>query len=167
MTDEYIKRMTGTKHYEVHKEVKDILGETHGIIIFQEQCMALLSKLGGFSDSETNKVRKLLIKKSDVKTANKYEKQFMDSATKKVGKEQAESLWQEMVRMSEYAFCKAHAVSYTLLATFDLWLKYYYGIEFYTAILNNLGQGDLEKIRSTIQRIYGKTVYFHIGNKKL
>ena len=167
MTDEFIKRMTGQKEYTVHPEVEEILGETYGIIIFQEQCMQLLAKLGGFSESETNKVRKLLIKKSDVTKANKFQEQFMNGAVEKIGKEQSASLWEEMVRMSEYAFCKAHAVSYTILATFDLWLKYYYGIEFYTAVLNNQGQGDLDKVRSTIQRIHNKQVYFHAGNKKL
>lgn len=161
MTDKYIQRMIGREIYEVPEKAKPIVGHTHGIIVFQEQCMQACMELGGFTSKEANKVRKLLIKKSDVDATNKFKEKFIKGSAGKIDKDVAEGLWEEMVRMSEYAFCKAHAVSYTIIAAFDMWLKYYYGFEFYTAVLNNLGEKDIDKIRETIQKIYNKPMLFH------
>lgn len=167
VTDTYIKRMNSGEKTPMPEILEGFLGKTHGIIVFQEQCMQAGMVIGGFTARDAKKVMKTLVKKSDVSAVSKYRDKFIAGSEGKVDIQTAERLWEEMVRMSEYAFCKAHAAAYTLLAVHDLWLKYYYCYEFYTAVLNNLGENNMDKIRDTIHKINGRDAYFHVGTERI
>jgi DNA polymerase-3 subunit alpha len=164
-TETYIRRATGQERYTLHEKLQPILGDSYGIIIFQEQCMQLCMQIGDFSSKEANKVRKLLIKKSDIVSVKKYKDKFISNATEKIGSVEANRLWDEMERLSEYAFCRAHAVCYSIIADFDMWLKYYYGFEFYTSVLNNLGDKNIDKISEVINNINNKKLPFHVNGE--
>jgi DNA polymerase-3 subunit alpha len=136
--------------------LRPILGRTFGIIIYQEQVMQIAEVLGGFSKTETNSLRKLIIKYGKVsqddpqyqKNVKKYHDQFIDNAAKpdKLGDRlAAEELWQLMVAFSNYGFNLSHSVSYTYTSIREYWLKCYYAAEFNVTLLNNTPRSKEKK----------------------
>ena len=127
----------------VDPKVKPILQESYGLIIYQEQIMEIVKKLAGFTNLETEVLRKILFKKSkeaEKENAIKIKKlktKFITGCIQNgMEKKKVEKLWDEMAVFGSYAFNKAHSVSYAMLAYWTSYLKTYYTIDFYVALLN-------------------------------
>jgi len=136
-------------HSERFPILKDILAETYGYFIFQEQIQKTVQLLAGYNDSEADEFRKMVAKKQREKI-EKEKKRFTSKALEKgLTQEDIDHLWEEMEKFSNYAFNKAHAVSYAKNTMVTAWLKAHYPTEFYVAnIAYELG--DIHKFTEFI-----------------
>jgi DNA polymerase-3 subunit alpha len=140
---QYIKNRE-TKKSPYPKAVADILHETHSIILYQEQVMAVFNKIGGFSLEETNTIRglmkklgKLEKKKEDLDAWDEVIKRFQEGAQEKgITKSDAKKIADDLLKMSSYNFNKSHSTAYTYLAVVTLYLSYYFRKYFYSSVLH-------------------------------
>jgi DNA polymerase-3 subunit alpha len=135
---DYIARKDGREQTKfVHDDVKSFTRDTYGVCLYQEQVMLMMTELAGMSMSDANKVRGIIGKKKDQSEFDAYYDKWMEGATKKITKKQAESLWHDFEAHSGYSFNKSHAVAYSLVSYQMAWLKYHYPLEFMAATLRN------------------------------
>lgn len=123
-----------------HAIVKDILEETYGTVIFQEQLMQMAVLLADFTWSEADKLRKIIGKKRDAAGFDEYKEKFVNN--KYIKKTAAEKIWAEFELAALYMFNKSHAVAYSMLSYQTMWLKIHYPIEFIWSLLFNESAGD-------------------------
>tara|TARA_R110000824_G_scaffold231335_2_gene419127 strand:+ start:7722 stop:10880 length:3159 start_codon:yes stop_codon:yes gene_type:complete len=116
MTQHYVDRKNGTEPVEyIDESLKDILEETYGVIVYQEQSMRIAQKLAGFNLQDADNLRKAIGKKQ-FSLMSKVKKDFIKGC-KKVGivnKEAAEEIFSWIEKSSRYAFNKSHAISYAI-----------------------------------------------------
>lgn len=117
--------------------LREILSPTFGAIIFQEQVMAICHKIGGLSLSETNDIRES-IKHFDAKKMGSYEKQFKGHAINELGydPDEVNGLWDDVKMHSGYSFNKSHAVAYSIMSYYSMYLKTLFPNEYMMALLN-------------------------------
>lgn len=122
-----------------NKTLNDILQESHGIILYQEQLMLIVKEVSGMSLNEAEEIRKTF-NKSGSGDLQKYEKKFIDGSIKNGLKlEQAQSIWNYLSANSGYGFNKSHSVGYAMLSFIDMYLKVNFPKEFICASLNYSG----------------------------
>lgn len=139
---EYNGNKSGDKS-KYPKIVDDLLKESRGIVLYQEQVMSVFNKVGGFTLEETNMIRGLMKKlgKADKKKEDldKWEKQvnrFVEGAKiNGVTDKQAKDIANDLLKMSSYSFNKSHAVAYTLTAIQTLYISRYFRKYFYASTL--------------------------------
>jgi len=146
MVEDFIKRKRGLipVKYEL-PELEEILDETYGAILYQEQVMKIANKIAGFTMAQADVLRKAMGKKiTELMTGLKEE--FIQGAVKNdVPYEVAESLFNIMAAFGEYGFNKSHSAAYAYLAYITAYLKTHYPLEFFAANLSN-EMGDTNKI---------------------
>ena len=132
-----------------HPFLESILKVTYGTIIYQEQVMAIVQKLAGFSLGQADEVRRAMGKKDVAKMAKQRQKFIYGEKDEEgrvvvkgalamgVPEEIAKDIFDEMADFAKYAFNKSHAAAYAVLAYQTAYLKALYPQEFLTAILNN------------------------------
>ena len=146
--DEYLKNrqnpeMAKQKLSAIHPKLWEILKNTFGIPIFQEDIMFILREIGGFTLAEADKGRKilkLLHKGNQDKTDAFFKmlKQFKDRARDNgISEKDLDWLLDILAKYSEYSFCRAHSFAYALNAYIAMYLKVYYPLEYYSSLLNN------------------------------
>ncbi|MFN2457394.1 MAG: DNA polymerase III subunit alpha [Chitinophagaceae bacterium] len=145
----YIPRYVDRKHgretvtYDL-PEMAEILEETYGITVYQEQVMLLAQKIAGFTKGEADVLRKAMGKK-DRKTLDKMKGRFIEGATANgYLKEKLEKIWIDWEAFAQYAFNKSHSTCYAYVAYQTAYLKAHYPAEYMSAVLNNAG--GIEKI---------------------
>jgi len=133
----------------LHPVVDAILKDTYGIIVFQEQVMALVAAVTGGNLEEADDARKI-ISKGKIgdpiwqSKMRKLEDHFKTEGGKSFDQKLVDLLWSEIVTFGRYGFNKSHSVAYSLLAYRMAWYKCYYPGAFYTALLNS-DQENAEK----------------------
>lgn len=128
-------------HYP-DESVRDILEETYGTVIFQEQLMQMSVKISGFTWSDADKLRKIIGKKRDVAEFKEFKDKFVNNAI--IPKNEAKQMWAEFEMSALYMFNKSHAVAYSMLSYQTMWLKVNYPLEFIWSLLYN--EDSTEKI---------------------
>jgi DNA polymerase-3 subunit alpha len=125
-------------------EMEDILAETYGITVYQEQVMLLSQKLANFSKGDADVLRKAMGKKQKA-VLDKMKTQFITGATKN-GHNAAtlEKIWTDWEAFAQYAFNKSHSTCYAFVAYQTAYLKAHYPSEYMAAVLNHAGA--IEKI---------------------
>ena len=118
-----------------HEVVKDILEDTYGTVIFQEQLMQMAVVLAGFSWSEADKLRKIIGKKRDAAGFDEYREKFCNNEY--LTRKQSEKIWADFELAALYMFNKSHAVAYSMLSYQTMWLKINYPKEFVWSMLYN------------------------------
>jgi DNA polymerase-3 subunit alpha len=138
MVDDFIDRRHGRKKVVFDFPVlKDILGPTLGIVVFQEQVMAIFQCLAGYSLGEADIVRRIMGKKKRDEL-DKHKARFIDEgASRGYNRTKLEKLWQMLEGFADYAFNKSHSVAYALLAYQTAYLKAHYPTHFWSAVLSN------------------------------
>ena len=125
-------------------EMKEILSETYGITVYQEQVMLLSQKIGGFTKGDADVLRKAMGKKQK-SVLDKMKAQFVAGATSKGhAAETLEKIWTDWEAFAQYAFNKSHSTCYAYVAYETAYLKAHYPGEYMSAVLNNAG--SIEKI---------------------
>lgn len=140
---DYIDRKQGRQAVNYpHKSMKPYLESTLGCVLYQEQVMQACVTLGGMTMAEANKVRKIIGKKKDVSEFDAFRDKFVANASELIGKPKAERLWHDFEAHAGYSFNLSHAVAYSMLSYWTAWLKKYYPLEFFHALLSNEKDGD-------------------------
>jgi DNA polymerase III subunit alpha len=164
MIDDFISRKHGKKkasatHGAVDlvrdlPELKDILEETYGVILYQEQVMQIANRLAGFSLGEADILRRAMGKKNREEMAAQREKFLTGCAVHKVPPKKAERIFDLMAEFAGYGFNKSHSCAYALLAYQTAWLKTHYAVEFMAALLTS-ETGNTEKVVKYIHEARG------------
>lgn len=152
MLDEYIERRNGKPFEYLDERLKEPLGETYGIMVFQEQVMRICQIIAGYSMAEADTVRRAVGKK-DYDLMQEITAEFVDRAVANgTDKNIAEQILEQIVASSSYNFNKSHSQSYGYMAYITAYLKAHYPLEFYVATINS-EDGNQEKILPYIQEI--------------
>jgi DNA polymerase-3 subunit alpha len=146
MVDEFILRHHGKKSVRyLVPEMKDILSNTYGIIVYQEQIMQLAQRLAGYTLSEADLMRRAMGKKKREEMAV-HEEKFINGAIERgIKKEKAEKIFSLMAQFSDYGFNRSHSVAYAYLAFQTAYLKAHFPEHFYAAVLSSEAQ-DAAKV---------------------
>ncbi|MEM9206167.1 MAG: DNA polymerase III subunit alpha [Pseudomonadota bacterium] len=127
----------------LHPKLEPILGETYGVIIYQEQVMEIARVLSGYSLGEADLLRRAMGKKIRAEMA-KQRTRFVDGARENdVPAAQAEMIFDLVARFADYGFNKSHAAAYALVAYQTAYIKANYPVEFFAAAMSvDLGNTD-------------------------
>ena len=137
--DDFIARKHGQRKIEyIHPIMKDALENTYGVIVYQEQVMQISKDLSGFSGSQADTLRKGIAKKIPEVLA-RMKKQFIEGAVKhsKAERKTMEKFWQQLEAFASYAFPKAHAACYGLIAYETAYLKANFPDAFMAALMTS------------------------------
>lgn len=134
---EFIKVREGKiKAHYIVPELENIIKETNGIIVYQEQILEILKKIGGFSYSTADNIRRAMSKKKE-EIIIKYKEDFINGAIKNnYKKEDAEEIYKLVLKFANYGFNKSHSVAYSLVAYQMAFLKAHFPEHFMIAQLN-------------------------------
>ena len=140
--DLYIERRNGKKFTYIDEDLKDILKEIYGIIVYQEQIMEIARVFAGYSLEEADLLR-VGISKKDLNVLSKEKTEFIRSSVLN-GKDEKKALeiYDYVLRFADYGFNKSHSVSYALVAYQMAYLKANYFTIFIQVLLSNMSIND-------------------------
>ncbi len=133
----YIERKHGREKLDyVHPLLENLLEETYGVIIYQEQVMGVARELSGYSDGEADLLRRAMGKKIQ-KEMTAQKKRFVEGCISKGLKDnEANNIFELLSKFADYGFNKSHAAAYALIAFQTAYLKKHYPIEFFAASMS-------------------------------
>jgi len=146
MIPDFIARKHGEKKvtYDL-PELEEILSETWGVILYQEQVMQIANRLAGFSLGDADLLRRAMGKKKQEEMDAQREKFLTGCRARKVPEKKAAKIFDLMAEFAGYGFNKSHSCAYALLAYHTAWLKVHYPVEFMAAMLTS-ETGNTEKV---------------------
>ena len=159
MVTSYINRMNGREPVVFYDDrLSDILDETYGTIVYQEQVMQISVKMSGFSAGESDsRIRKPVAKKKiklltstvfhwdDGKDETTYDHWMNGAVANGYKREVAQRIWDDVLEFASYAFNKSHSAGYAILVMQTAWLKAYFPKEYMASVLTSY-MGKTEKI---------------------
>ncbi|MDY0121712.1 MAG: DNA polymerase III subunit alpha [Sulfurimonas sp.] len=136
MLDSFIERKHGREAIEyTFDTMEPILGNTYGVIVYQEQVMQIVQTIGGFSLGYSDIIRRAMGKKKDMA---QYNAEFSEGAAKQgYDYEKASKLFDLIEKFAGYGFNKSHSAAYAMVTFQTAWLKTYYPNEFMAALLTS------------------------------
>jgi len=143
---EFTKRKHGETPVEyLLPETKQVLEETYGIMVYQEQVMGIASIIAGYSLGEADMLRRAMGKKIK-EEMDQHRQRFMKGALERGhDKQRSEELFELMYKFADYGFNKSHAAAYSVITAQTAWVKHYYPAEFFAALLST-EVGDTDKV---------------------
>jgi len=138
MIPDFIARKQGRQKitYE-DPRLEDILKETYGTIVYQEQVMQIAGAVGGYSMADADNLRRAMSKKK-ASAMEKESPKFLSGAKKnKITEAKAKKIWDQMETFAGYGFNKSHSTAYTMISFQTAYLKAHYPVEFMTALLTS------------------------------
>jgi error-prone DNA polymerase len=143
MIHPYLRRRRGLEPIEFpHPGLKEILGRTLGVPLFQEQVMAMAKELAGFTPGEADQLRRAVNAWKSKGSIEKMGRRLMDGLLKSgLTQEYVERIFQQIQGFAEYGFPESHAASFALLAYVSSYLKCHYPAEFTCALINSQPMG--------------------------
>ncbi|MFD0962266.1 DNA polymerase III subunit alpha [Paenibacillus chungangensis] len=146
---EFIPQYIGGKHGTIdvhypHPDLKPVLADTYGIIVYQEQIMAIASQMAGFTLGEADLLRRAVSKKKR-EVLDEQRAHFVQGSLR-MGyvAEDANRVYDMIVRFADYGFPRAHATAYGVLAFQTAWLKAHYPVPFMASMLSSV-TGNMRK----------------------
>ncbi len=137
---EYIRRLHGGPWDPLHPLLAEVLEETYGIMVYQEDVARAAVALAGVSHAEADGLRKVLSKKDRRRQLQDYARRFREGAgAKGVSGEQTAAIWDMMLSFDGYSFCKPHSASYARVSFQAAFLKTHHPAEFMAAVISNQG----------------------------
>ncbi|MDH4084183.1 MAG: DNA polymerase III subunit alpha [Nitrospira sp.] len=139
-TEDFIRRAHGEPYSSPHPILDEILAETHGIMVYQEDVMKVAVALGGFSVEDGDQLRKVLSKKHKARRLRDYQHQFYKGANcRGIELPVIDALWAMIMSFAGYSFCKPHSASYAQVSFKSAYLRAHYPAEFIAAVVSNQG----------------------------
>jgi DNA polymerase-3 subunit alpha len=138
MVEAYVNRKHGREKAEyMHPVLEEVLGETHGVMVYQEQVMRILNRLGGIELTDAYACIKAISKKKQA-LVDQYREQFVAGAQERgLARKQAEEIFGLITHFGGYGFNKSHSTAYALVAFQTAYLKAHYPVEFMAALLSS------------------------------
>jgi DNA polymerase-3 subunit alpha len=138
MIDDFIDRKHGRKEVTYDfPELKDILEESFGVIVYQEQVMQISSRLAGYSLGEADLLRRAMGKKKAEEMAKQRERFLEGAKARGHNQRKVEKIFDQMAKFAGYGFNKSHSAAYSYLAFVIAYLKTHYPLEFMSALLTS------------------------------
>ena len=125
-------------HEELSEPLAEILGDTYGLIVYQEQVMAIAQKVAGFSLGRADLLRKAMRKKNKEILDKEYVNFEAGMVAGGFGKAAIKKLWDTLIPFSDYAFNRAHSAGYGLVSYWTAYLKANYPTEYMAALLTSV-----------------------------
>jgi DNA polymerase-3 subunit alpha len=148
MVDHYIERKHGREPIVyLHPLMKDILADTYGVILYQEQIMQLARTLAGYSLGEADILRKAMGKKNPEEMAKQKDRFVGGSVERGIEKKLADEIFQQMETFARYGFNRSHTAAYAMVSFHTAYLKAHYGVEFMAALMTH----DMEDTDKTFK----------------
>ncbi len=139
MIDDFIDRKHGRKKIEYElPELQEMLQETLGVIVYQEQVMQIANKLAGYSLGEADLLRRAMGKKKAEEMAQQRERFTQGAVQRGYPQRKIEKIFDLMAQFAGYGFNKSHSAAYALLAYHTAYLKTHYPVEFMAALLTSV-----------------------------
>ena len=136
----WVSRLHGQPWNTLHPLLRPVLGETLGVMVFQEQLSQAAIHLAGFDPAEADTLRKVVSKKHKEKKLRDFYALFVRGARERgVSLKVIEDVWRMMIGFDGYSFCKPHSASYTLVAYKSAYLRAHYPAEFMASVISNGG----------------------------
>jgi DNA polymerase III alpha subunit len=136
----YLERLHGAPWEPPHPVLRDVLAETFGVMVYQEDVVNVCVALAGMDVAEADGVRKALTKKRPMKELRAYEEQFRSGAAARgVEPQIVDEVWSMILSFSGYSFCKGHSASYIQVALQSGYLRAHHPAEFIAGVLSNEG----------------------------
>jgi len=125
-----------------HPLLADCLGETLGVILYQDQVLQVCQSLAGFTAGQAEALRRAMSRRRSRELMAGFWEEFRAGAVARgVPEATAERVFTQVVAFSEFGFPKSHAAAFGLLAYQSAWLRHYYPLEYYVALFNNQPMG--------------------------
>ncbi len=140
MKAEFIDRYIHGKPFTyLHPKMKEVLGDTYGVMLYQEDVMRIAVEVAGYSVGDADRFRSEVSKKVSASRLQEQYRDFVYSRADQMGidRQTAEAIWDQILRFAAYSYCKAHATVYANIAWQTAFLKANYRQQFYTSLLNN------------------------------
>ena len=143
----YIKRKKGIAPITYyHEDLKSILEETYGVIVYQEQVISILVKMASFTYAEADNIRRAMAKKK-MDIILKQKEEFLKRSTKNGYPEDlANNIYEHIIKFADYGFNKAHSVAYAIISYQMAYLKVHYKALFTFTLLDST-LGSSEKVK--------------------
>tara|TARA_Y100000590_G_scaffold442026_2_gene569588 strand:- start:6427 stop:8751 length:2325 start_codon:yes stop_codon:yes gene_type:complete len=141
MLRHFVKRHHGKEKMEtVHPSLTELLKETYGVMLYQEDVIKIAKALAGWSLGESDKLRRSMSSKRVEEPFMEHRDRFIQDAVKRGANVEAVlEIWRQMEAFSGYAFCKAHSAAYSVISVQSAWLKAHFPAEFLAAVMSNYG----------------------------
>mgnify|MGYP000191631409 FL=1 len=137
---EYIRRLHGGAWDPIHPLLTDVLAETFGIMVYQEDVSRAAVALAGFSHAEADRLRKVMSKKDRAYHLKDFRSRFFAGARARgIVASTTQAIWDMMMSFSGYSFCKPHSASYARVSFQAAYLKVHHPAEFMAAVISNQG----------------------------
>ncbi|MDX6322149.1 MAG: polymerase subunit alpha [Propionibacteriaceae bacterium] len=148
--NKYARRKTGREevvpiHPELAEPLAEVLGETYGLIVYQEQVMAIAQKLAGYSLGQADLLRRAMGKKKKSELDKQFEAFSAGMVERGYSMQAVQTLWDILLPFSDYAFNKAHSAAYGVVSYWTAYLKANYPAEFMAALLTSV-RDDKDKM---------------------
>jgi DNA polymerase III alpha subunit len=139
MKERFIRRRQGLETINLSAgPMERLLGETHGLMLYEDDALRLIQALTGLSPADADRLRKRISKHRTEEEAEALRQEFLRACVRMgTPTEGLGELWQQLAKFNRYSFCKSHAVSYGLIAWQAVYLKAHHPLAFWTAVLNN------------------------------
>ncbi|MCP4024628.1 MAG: DNA polymerase III subunit alpha [Desulfobacteraceae bacterium] len=137
---EYIKRLHTGVWEPIHPLLENVLNETFGIMVYQEDVSKVAMGMAGFNHAEADGLRKIMSKKDKEFELKDYRQRFENGARQRgVSPDDIQLVWEMITSFSGYSFCKPHSASYARVSFQAAYLKTHYPAEFMAAVISNQG----------------------------
>jgi DNA polymerase III alpha subunit len=138
--DAYVSRTKGQPYEPIHPSLDDLLSESYGVLVYQEDVMRVAQGMAGFTYKQADKLRKALGKKDAEVRVQDYKATFLEGCQKnEIPRKGAEEVWSMIETFTGYSFCKPHSASYARVSFESGWIKAHHPAPFYAAVINNQG----------------------------
>ncbi len=139
MVDDFVARKHGLQEITyAHPLLEPVLKDTYGTIVYQEQIMQVFQVLADYSLGQADQVRRMMGKK-DLKTMEEQRGKFIEASAKHdMKKEDAETLFDQILNFASYCFNRSHSAAYAFVAYQTAYLKCHYPVEYLSALLSSV-----------------------------
>lgn len=142
--NDYADRKNGRQkvvpiHPELDEPLREILGDTYQLIVFQEQVMQIAAKVAGYSLAKADNLRRAMGKKKREVLEAEYEGFSQGMRDNGYSEEAIKTLWDILVPFADYSFNRSHTAGYGLISYATAWLKAHYPAEYMAALLTSVG----------------------------
>ena len=156
MDKHFINRKNGVEKIEYpHSSLMDILKDTYGIIVYQEQVMLSVQILGGFSLEESDEVRRAMGSKNK-ELLQSYKDRFIKHATEAfsdIDIKRAGVIWDQIESFARYGFNKSHSIAYAMIGYICQYLRQSYPLEWYSSVFSNGSSEDQKTLYPKIKEL--------------
>jgi DNA polymerase III alpha subunit len=141
MMKSFVERHRGREPVRyLHPRLEELLGETYGVMIYQEDVIRVAHSVAGMSMADADRMRRSMTKKRAHEPIARLRERFLKGAARQgVEAKTAEEVWRQIASFAGYAFCKSHSASFAQVSIQSAHLRAHYPAEFMAAVLSNGG----------------------------